>query len=128
MQTYAHFQHIIAFALLGGLFTFAYPKRPFLVYCIVFGGAVLLEFAQMLTPDRHGTFIDALEKVAGGAAGILLAIRPKLLGPPRNQGGLIYLISPDERARAVTTRFLVSGPVVPNLPSSISAILFAAIT
>ena len=72
MQTYAHFEHIIAFALLGGLFTFAYPKRPFLVCCIVFGGAVLLEFAQMLTPDRHGTLIDALEKVAGGAVGILL--------------------------------------------------------
>ena len=72
MQTYAHFEHIIAFALLGGLFTFAYPKRPFLVCCIVFGGAALLEFAQMLTPDRHGTLIDALEKVAGGAVGILL--------------------------------------------------------
>jgi hypothetical protein len=26
-----------------------------------------------MTPDRHGTLIDALEKMAGGAAGIVLA-------------------------------------------------------
>jgi hypothetical protein len=30
-----------------------------------------LEIAQTLTPDRHGTLTDALEKIAGGAAGIL---------------------------------------------------------
>ena len=73
MRTYAHFEHIIAFALLGALFAFAYPKRLLLVCCIVLGGAALLEIAQTLTPDRHGTLIDALEKIAGGSAGILLA-------------------------------------------------------
>ncbi len=72
MQTYAHFEHVIAFALLGALFTFAYPKRLWLVCCIVLGGAVLLEIAQTLTPDRHGTLIDALEKIAGGVLGIVL--------------------------------------------------------
>lgn len=41
--------------------------------CIVLGGAALLEIAQTLTSDRHGTLIDALEKIAGGAAGILIA-------------------------------------------------------
>jgi hypothetical protein len=71
MRTYAHFAHIVAFALLGALFTFAYPKRILLVGCIVPGGAALLEIAQTLTPDRHGTWIDALEKIAGGAAGIM---------------------------------------------------------
>ena len=71
MQTYAHFEHIMAFALLGALFAFAYPKRLLLVCCIVLGGAVLLEIAQTLTPDRHGTLIDALEKIAGGAVGIV---------------------------------------------------------
>jgi hypothetical protein len=64
--------HIIAFGLLGALFTFAYPKRLLLVSCIVLGGALLLEIAQTLTPDRHGTLIDALEKIAGGAGGIVL--------------------------------------------------------
>ena len=70
MQTYAHFVHVIAFALLGALFTLAYPKRLLLVCFVVLGGAVLLEVAQTLTPDRHGTLIDALEKIAGGAVGI----------------------------------------------------------
>jgi len=73
MQTYAHFEHVIAFALLGAIFTFAYPKRPLLVCFIVLGGAVLLEVAQTFTPDRHGTLIDALEKIAGGIVGIVLA-------------------------------------------------------
>jgi VanZ family protein len=73
MQTYAHFEHVIAFAILGALFGFAYPRRLILVYGIVFGAAVLLEILQTMTPDRHGTFIDALEKMAGGAAGILFA-------------------------------------------------------
>jgi hypothetical protein len=73
MRLYVHFEHVIAFAFFGALFTFAYPKRLLLVSCIVLGGAALLEIAQTLTPDRHATLIDALEKIAGGAAGILFA-------------------------------------------------------
>ena len=72
MRNYAHFEHIIAFVLVGVLFSFAYPRRTVLVCCIVFGGAALLEILQTLTPDRHGTLVDALEKMAGGAAGIFL--------------------------------------------------------
>ena len=72
MQTYAHFEHVIAFAILGALFTLAYPKKLWLVCCMVLGGAILLEIAQTLTPDRHGTLIDATEKIAGGAIGIVL--------------------------------------------------------
>ena len=72
MRTYAHFVHVVAFAVLGALFTFAYPGRVLIVSCIVIGGAALLELSQTLTPDRHGTFIDGLEKMAGGGAGILL--------------------------------------------------------
>ena len=73
MQTYAHFEHAIAFAILGALFGFAYPRRLILVCVIVFGAAALLEIMQTMTPDRHGTWIDALEKMAGGAAGITIA-------------------------------------------------------
>src|SRR5882672_2324844 len=73
MRTYAHFVHFVAFAVLGALFSFAYPRRTILVCCIVLGAAALLEFAQTLTPDRHGTLIDAFEKIAGGGAGILVA-------------------------------------------------------
>ena len=43
MQTYAHFEHVIAFAILGALFGFAYPRRLTLVCCIVFGAAAALE-------------------------------------------------------------------------------------
>lgn len=73
MQTYAHFEHVIAFAILGALFGFAYPRHLLLVCCIVLGAAALLEVLQTTTPDRHGTWVDALEKMAGGAAGIALA-------------------------------------------------------
>src|SRR5882672_11565432 len=73
IQTYAHFEHVIAFAFLGALFGFAYPRRLILVCCIVFGAAALLEILQTMTPDRHGTLVDAFEKMAGGALGIALA-------------------------------------------------------
>lgn len=73
MKTYAHVEHVIAFAIMGTLFGLAYPRRTLLVCCVVFGGAALLEILQTLTPDRHGTMVDALEKMAGGAAGIFVA-------------------------------------------------------
>jgi hypothetical protein len=73
MGTYAHIEHVVAFAILGTLFSFAYPRRTILVCCIVFGAAATLEIAQTLTPDRHGTLMDGLEKIAGGAVGILFA-------------------------------------------------------
>ena len=75
IRTYAHFEHVVAFALLGALFGFAYPRRAILVLCIVFGVAALLEILQTMTPDRHGTLIDALEKMAGGAVGIMMIMR-----------------------------------------------------
>ena len=67
IRTYAHFVHVVAFAVVGALFAFAYPGRLLVVSCIVIGGAALLELAQTLTPDRHGTLMDALDKIAGGA-------------------------------------------------------------
>ncbi|KRR27864.1 hypothetical protein CQ14_08470 [Bradyrhizobium lablabi] len=85
MQTYAHFEHVIAFAILGALFGFAYPRRLILVCCIVFGAAVLLEILQTTTPDRHGTLIDAFEKIAGGAAGILFARTARQLWPAKDK-------------------------------------------
>lgn len=72
MNVYALFEHVIAFAVLGALFSFAYPRHAILVCVVVLGGAVLLEILQTLTPDRHGTVIDALEKTAGGVLGMVL--------------------------------------------------------
>jgi VanZ family protein len=73
MKTYARFEHVIAFALFGVICCVAYPRRIFLVCGMVFGTAITLELLQTLTPDRHGTLVDALEKLAGGACGILIA-------------------------------------------------------
>jgi hypothetical protein len=57
---------------LGGFFTWLIQKHLFFVLAIVVGSAVVLEFAQLLTPDRHGTVIDALQKLAGGGLGVLV--------------------------------------------------------
>ena len=73
MRTYDHFEHLIAFAIFGGLFAFAYPRHLILVCSIVFISAVALEYLQTLTPDRHGRLVDAFEKVVGGAFGIFAA-------------------------------------------------------
>ena len=70
MRTYGHFEHVIAFAVFGALFAFAYPNRVVFVWCVVLISAVTLEYLQTLTPDRHGTPIDALEKIVGGGLGI----------------------------------------------------------
>ena len=64
------FEHFAAFAALGGLFCLAYPKHRALACALVFGSAVLLEIAQLLTPDRHARLADALQKLAAGAFGI----------------------------------------------------------
>jgi hypothetical protein len=65
------FERLAAFAVLGALFCLAYPRHIALVYLIVLGSAVVLEFVQLLTPDRHGRIPDALEKIAGGASGVV---------------------------------------------------------
>ncbi len=67
-----HFEHVVAFAVLGMLFLLAYPRRAILVCVIVLGSAVLLEVLQLLTADRHGRLTDAIEKIGGGAVGIIL--------------------------------------------------------
>jgi VanZ family protein len=71
LPTSSSFEHLAAFAVLGALFCLAYPRQIVLVCLIVLGSAVLLEFAQLLTPDRHGRIQDAIEKMAGGAVGIV---------------------------------------------------------
>jgi VanZ family protein len=72
LPTPASLEHFAAFAALGGLFCVAYPKRTGLVCILVFGSAALLEIAQLLTPDRHARVADAMQKLAGGAFGIIV--------------------------------------------------------
>jgi hypothetical protein len=74
LLTSSSFEHLAAFAVLGTLFYLAYPRRIAFVCLIVLGSAVVLELLQQLTPDRHGRIPDALEKIAGGAAGIVAGL------------------------------------------------------
>jgi hypothetical protein len=71
LHTSASFEHLAAFAVIGVLFCLAYPRHVALVCLIVLGSAVLLELAQLLTADRHGRVQDAIEKMSGGALGIM---------------------------------------------------------
>jgi VanZ family protein len=65
-------EHLAAFLVLGVLFCLGYPRRLALMWLIVLGSAVLLELLQLVTPDRHARIADAIEKMAGGAFGILV--------------------------------------------------------
>ena len=60
-----------AYGLLGLLFRLAYPRRIAPLCALVFGSAVILELLQIVIPDRDARVIDAVEKLAGGAAGIV---------------------------------------------------------
>ena len=66
-----NFERLAAFIVLGALFYLTYPRHIVLVCLIVLGSAVLLELAQLLTPDRHGRIQDAIVKMTGGALGIV---------------------------------------------------------
>lgn len=70
MHEYAVVEHVLVFALIGALLCFAYPDRIIPICCIIGFSAVLLEALQTLTPDRHGTILDACQKVVGGLLGV----------------------------------------------------------
>jgi VanZ family protein len=72
LPTSTSLEHLAAFAVLGALFSLAYPRQVALVCLIVLSSAVLLELLQLLTPDRHGRVPDAIEKMAGGVVGIVV--------------------------------------------------------
>ncbi len=62
-----------AFVLLSLLFGLSYPRRPGFVLLLTAGAAMLLEFLQTFTVDRHGHLADMLVKVAGVPMGVLIA-------------------------------------------------------
>jgi len=49
---------------------FGLSRAHVFVCLVVLGSAALPEMVQLLTPDRHSRLLDAIEKMAGGAAGI----------------------------------------------------------
>ncbi|MET4848173.1 VanZ family protein [Bradyrhizobium japonicum] len=62
-------EHFAAFAVMGFAFAFGLPRRALSVLAMMILSALVLEGAQLLTPDRHGRLIDALVKVIGGVCG-----------------------------------------------------------
>jgi VanZ family protein len=76
-------ERFAAYAVLGLLFYLAYPRHVPLVCLLVFGSAVILELLQLFVPDRDARVLDAIEKLAGGAVGVLTA--RTLLGLPRSK-------------------------------------------
>jgi VanZ family protein len=73
LETSSTFEHLAAFAALGTLFRLAYPRHPLFTSLTVGGSAVLLEFGQMLIPDRHARLEDLVEKLAGAFIGLAMA-------------------------------------------------------
>lgn len=67
-------ERVGAFGLLGFLFLISYPERLLTVCAVVFGSAIALEITQAFLPDRHARILDALEKIVGSGAGILLGL------------------------------------------------------
>jgi VanZ family protein len=67
------FEHVTAFAVAGLLFGLAYPGRPIIVIILVLGSATLLEFLQLVTPDRHARVLDLGQKLLGGSLGFIIA-------------------------------------------------------
>jgi VanZ family protein len=66
-------EHFGAFALIGLLFTFAYPRKVLLILTLVVGAAVCLEALQLIAPGRHGRLVDLTIKVMGGGFGVGIA-------------------------------------------------------
>lgn len=72
MRTYATMEHLVAYAIVGMLFCAVYPRYALRVCFLLFLLIAGLEATQLLTPDRHGTLRDAIEKMVGGATGVFL--------------------------------------------------------
>jgi len=71
----ADFERFAAFAVLGGIFCFAYPKHGLLILLLLVATAGGLEALQHLAPTRHGRIHDAAVKALGVTVGILLVGR-----------------------------------------------------
>jgi hypothetical protein len=72
MRTYATIEHLAAYGMVGMLFCALYPRSLLRVCFFLFLFIVGLEVLQTLTPDRHGTLRDAVEKMIGGVTGAML--------------------------------------------------------
>jgi VanZ like family len=66
-------ERFFAFAVIGGLFGLAYPRRWPMILVIVVGSAAAFELMQMLMPGRHARLMDFMVKATGGLVGLAAA-------------------------------------------------------
>lgn len=69
----------LAFLLLGGLFTTAYPRRWKLILTGMIAVAFGLELMQLMQDSRHARLSDALVKTSGGLWGVSIALAARQL-------------------------------------------------
>ena len=63
----------IAFLIIGVLLALSFPRHRLLVLLTLVALVVGLELAQHLRPDRHGQAGDAVVKLLGAVAGLVMA-------------------------------------------------------
>jgi VanZ family protein len=68
--TWVAIERFGAYGLLGLLFGLAYARKLTLVVLVVVDSAIGLELLQLFIADRDARFIDVVEKLTGGIAGI----------------------------------------------------------
>ena len=68
-----HYEHLLAFGLVGLVFTLAYSRRPMVLLLSGVVFALLLELAQIPLPTRHARIEDFLVDAFGVSLGIMLA-------------------------------------------------------
>lgn len=69
----ADVERFLAYCAAGATFSFAYPRRRWLVLAGIVGLAIGLEWLQTLEATRHGLPRDAMVKIAGAAFGSIAA-------------------------------------------------------
>ena len=69
-----HAERELAYAALSTLLVVAFPTQWRRIALVICGIAFGLEFAQIFIPTRDGRLLDAVEKSAGGLAGVMVGI------------------------------------------------------
>lgn len=68
-----HYEHLVAFSLVGLVFALAYSQRPMVLITSGIVFALLLELAQIPLPSRHARITDFLIDALGASVGITMA-------------------------------------------------------
>lgn len=74
-----HAERELAYAALSTFIVIAYPTRWRSITVAICAIAFALEFLQIFIPTRDGRLLDALEKSAGGLAGVMVGLIVSLL-------------------------------------------------